>query len=277
MTTIGIGTRDISAPSVRERTMSLALAILAAYVVMAIAVFLLAERLIFQPPAASYARDDRLIYIPVAEGSSIAALYLPNDSARATIIYSHGNAEDIGHLAPFLDEMRSAGFSVLAYDYRGYGHSSATAPTVRGACEDIAAAYRYVRDSLRVPPRRIVLYGRSVGSGPATHLAAREEIGGLILEGAFVSAYRVVTRIPLFPLDRFPNLRNLAQVHVPVLVIHGMQDEVIPFVHGQRLFNAARGPKDRLWVAGAHHNDLVDVAGQAYWNALRAFGHVVAP
>jgi abhydrolase domain-containing protein 17 len=120
-----------------------------------------------------------------------------------------------------------------------------------------------------------VVHGRSVGAGPALELAARRTVGGVIVESSFVSAFRVLTRIPLLPFDRFPNLRNMREVRAPVLVIHGVRDEVIPVSHGRRLFAAAPEPKLELWVEAAGHNDLVHTAGAAYWQALREMARVV--
>jgi fermentation-respiration switch protein FrsA (DUF1100 family) len=116
-----------------------------------------------------------------------------------------------------------------------------------------------------------------VGSGPATELAARVPVGGLVLESAFVSTFRVLTKVPLLPFDRFPNLRHLRQVRCPVLVIHGTEDEVIPVSHGRRLYAIAAEPKESLWVEGAHHNDVPLVGGTRYWAALTAFTRRVAP
>ena len=84
-----------------------------------------------------------------------------------------------------------------------------------------------------------------------------------------------MTRVPLLPFDRFPNLRHIRQVHAPVLVMHGTADAVIPISHGRRLYDAASNPKQSLWVEGAGHNDLALVAGQRFWNALAEFARVV--
>jgi fermentation-respiration switch protein FrsA (DUF1100 family) len=137
------------------------------------------------------------------------------------------------------------------------------------------SVYRYAERTLGVHPSRLVLYGRSVGGGPASDLAARLPIGGLVLESTFTSAFVVMTRIPLLPFDRFPNLRHVRKVHAPVLVIHGTADEVIPVSHGRRLYDAANDPKQSLWVDGTHHNDLPLVAGPRYWTALAAFARLI--
>ncbi|HET7535955.1 MAG TPA: alpha/beta hydrolase, partial [Candidatus Didemnitutus sp.] len=118
---------------------------------------------------------------------------------------------------------------------------------------------------------RVILYGRSLGGGPATDLAAKEPVAGLVLESAFTSVFRVMTRWPLLPGDQFCNAKKLPSVKCPVLVMHGRLDEVIPFHHGETLLAAAPGKKSHLWVDGAGHNNLLAIAGDAYWQALLPF------
>jgi fermentation-respiration switch protein FrsA (DUF1100 family) len=247
-----------------------------AYAALAAFAYFLSERLIFQPPPPSY-RADRLpiTMIPGPDGASIATLYLPNPRAALTLLYAHGNAEDLGQVAPMLEELRRHGFAVLGFDYRGYGSSTGGPTTTSGAIRDMESVYQHAVHTLGVQPSRLVLYGRSVGGGPATDLAARLPAGGLVLESTFTSAFVVMTRVPLLPFDRFPNLRHVRQVHTPVLVIHGTADAVIPVSHGRRLYEAASNPKQALWVEGAGHNDLALVAGQRYWDALTAFARMV--
>lgn len=246
--------------------------VLFVYVTFALAAWLLAERAIFQPPTASYGLDGLpVVSVPVNDTDSVAVLHLPNPGARYTILYSHGNAEDLGHLAPLLVELTRAGFVVIAYDYRGYGASTRVRPTARRAIEDAEAVFDHAVRQLGVDPGHIVLYGRSVGSGPALEVAAQHPVAGVILESAFTSTYRVVTRVPVLPFDRFPNIARIRHVHRPVLIIHGTRDRIIPLAHGRRLFAAAPGPKQALWVDGAGHNDVAYVAGRRYREALEAF------
>jgi abhydrolase domain-containing protein 17 len=247
-----------------------------AYVGLAAFGYFLSDRLIFQPPAPTYrAGQLPLTMIPGADDVSLAALYLPNPGARLTILYAHGNAEDLGVVAPMLEELRRHGFAVLGFDYRGYGASSGGPTTTSGAIRDMESVYQYAVHTLGVQPSRLVLYGRSVGGGPAADLAPRLPSGGLVLESTFTSAFVVMTRVPLLPFDRFPNLRHIRQVHAPVLVMHGTADAVIPVSHGRRLYDAASSPKQALWSEGAGHNDLALVAGQRFWNALAEFARVV--
>jgi fermentation-respiration switch protein FrsA (DUF1100 family) len=245
---------------------------LCVYVLLALFALLFAERMIFQPPPSSYRNAVfSFTHVPLAATDSLAVVYLPNADSRYTILYSHGNAEDLGHVFPLLEQMRDLGFAVVAYDYRGYGESRAGPPTVRKALEDAEAAYQYATTELGVAPERLILYGSSVGSGPAVELAARHRPAGLILHSAFTSTYRVITRVPVLPFDRFQNLSRLRDVHCPVLVIHGTRDFVVPFSHGRVLFEAAREPKQSLWVEGAGHNNVVAMAGERYAHALADF------
>jgi fermentation-respiration switch protein FrsA (DUF1100 family) len=241
-----------------------------AYAGFAALLWLFAERLIFLPPGERYARDEQVLLIPRAGGGSVAALHLRNPDARYTILFSHGNAENIVQGMGFLETMRDAGFEVLAYDYSGYGLSTGR-PSERAAYEDIEAAYDYLVRSAGVPPERIILHGRSLGGAVAADLASRRPAAGLVLESTFTSAFRVARLYPFLPFDRFRTESKLARVRMPVLVIHGENDELIGFWHGQRLYDAAPGPKQRLWVRGSGHNDLSYVAGERYWAALRGF------
>ena len=248
-----------------------------AYAALATFAYFLAERLIFQPPPPSYRADQLPItMIPGPDGGSIATLYLPNPRAALTLLYAHGNAEDLGQVAPMLEALRRHGFAVLGFDYRGYGSSTGGPTTTSGAIRDMESVYQHAVHTHREQPSRLVLYGRSLGGAPAPDLAARLPAGGLVLESTFTSAFIVMTRVPLLPFDHFPNLRHVRQVHVPVLVIHGTADAVIPVSHGRRLYEAASNPKQALWVEGAGHNDLALVAGQRYWDALTAFAQMVA-
>lgn len=258
---------------------SLLLMAVLVYVGLVLLALFTADRQIFLPPASSYDEEDLpVVRVPTEDGARIAVLHLPGPESALTILHSHGNAEDLGHLLPLLERLQGAGFSVLAYDYRGYGLSTGGPPSAEGAYLDIAAVYRYATEELGIDPERIILHGRSVGSGPATHLAARRPVGGLVIESGFTSAFRVVTHVPLLPFDRFPNLRTIREVDCPVLVVHGRRDAVIPFSHGERLYRAAPGPKHLLVVDEAGHNDLPQVAGERYERAFREFAdREVAP
>jgi abhydrolase domain-containing protein 17 len=229
-----------------------------------------AERMIFLPPVTEYRDTSSTVKLRSRDGVEISAVYLANPQATHTILFSHGNAEDLGTLTPELEDMRALGFSILAYDYHGYGTSGGKA-TEKNAYEDIDAAYNYLTEALKVPPDRIIAHGRSLGGAVAIDLASRKPLGGLIVESPFVSAFRVVTGYRIFPFDKFRNVDKIKYVRCPVLIIHGRQDEVIPFWHGERMFELANEPKRNYWVDGAGHNNLKVVAGTQYAQTLLAF------
>lgn len=247
---------------------------LSTYVIVLLIAVFFSNRMIFQPQAAGYRDGDGIIKLTSSNGAKVSARYLTNPKGTFTILFSHGNAEDIGDDEMFLEGIRAAGFSVFAYDYQGYGTSEGK-PTERGAYDDVDAAYTYLVDVFHVPADRIISFGRSVGSGPATDLAVRRPVAGLILQSPFTSAFRVLTRVRLLPFDKFNNLSKIQGVHCPVLVIHGTQDSVINISHGRELFAAANDPKQALWVDGANHNDVPYFAGNRYTDSLKEFAQLV--
>jgi abhydrolase domain-containing protein 17 len=245
------------------------------YVFFAVYVYFMADRMIFLPRPSSYSDTPDILKLTTADDIQISAVYLPNQTATYTILYIHGNAEDLGDIQPRLQHLQGLGFSVFAYDYRGYGTSQGS-PSERNAYRDTDTAFTYLKEELEVPPEQIIAYGRSVGGGSAVDLAARHPLAGLILESSFNSAFRVVLPIPILPFDKFPNLDKITQVNCPVLIIHGTADETIPLSHGKRLFAAAPEPKRSFWVEGASHNDLFWVAGEQYGETLQDFAQLVA-
>lgn len=246
------------------------------YACLALFVYLFSDRIIFwgRGRESSYKDGPEILKIKTKDGVEISALYLSEPNSEFTILYSHGNAEDIGDIREVLEAFQHKGFSVLAYDYRGYGTSDGT-PSEKTAYEDAEAVYEYLTGKLGCPPERIIALGRSLGGAAAMHLACKEKLAGLILEGAFVTAFRVVTHVPIFPFDKFRNIDKIKQVKCPILIIHGRDDEIIPFWHGEKLFEAANEPKLNFWVDGAGHNDLFWVAGNRYWDAIKEFTGVI--
>lgn len=244
----------------------MALLVYGASVLMAAA---LADGLIFFPPPASYDRElSGLVRLRSADGETIAARWVETPGASIAVLFAHGNAEDIGHGAPHADRYARLGVSILAFDYPGYGLSTGRS-SEEGAYAAADAAYRWLRDERGFAPEAIIVHGRSLGAAVLVDLASREPVGGVVIESGFVSAYRVMTRFPILPMDQFTSLAKMPAVRAPVLVIHGARDEVIAPWHGRRLLEAV--PEERrssLWVERAGHNDLAAVAGEAYWRAL---------
>jgi pimeloyl-ACP methyl ester carboxylesterase len=188
----------------------------------------------------------------------------------ATLLYSHGNAEDLGQSTMLYEIWKDAGFGVMAYDYPGYGQSSGKPD--EASCERaIQAAWNHLI-ARGVPAGKIVIVGRSVGSGPATWLASRNPAAGLVLIAPFKSAFSVLCPVPLFPGDRFPNLKRIRDLRMPLLVLHGENDGVIDSSHGRQVVEESpAADKAFHLIPDAGHNDLFEVAGEEIIRVIDQF------
>jgi abhydrolase domain-containing protein 17 len=256
------------------------LTFIAALYLLIVVLALISDRLIFLPHAPGYDLDSLTAISRGAvqghrvpcEGGTLAAIYLPNPQAHFTLLYSHGNGEDIGDDLPVLEEFRRAGFAVLAYDYSGYGQSEGR-PSEPAVYRNVEAAFDFLAGTLRVPPERIIAFGHSLGASAAIHLAASRPVGGLIAQAPFLSAFRILTRVQILPWDKFNNARAIRRVHCPVLIAQGRRDEVIPMWHGERIYQLANPPKWQVWLDGAGHNDVMLVASREFIAAMQSFAH----
>ena len=199
----------------------------------------------------------------------------------AWVLDCHGNAGNISSYGRprWAAWMREQGINVFQFDYRGFGES-AGAPNETGLYRDAEAAYRYLTDSLGIAADRIVIYGHSLGSGVATHLASRVKAAGLILEGAFTAAAdRGQELYPWLPVrllstNDFDSIGRIREIAMPKLFIHATNDEVIPYAHGQRLYEAAGSPKRFLTVTGGHEHAFEEDR-ERYYAAVKAFADTV--
>ena len=238
-----------------------------------------ARNMLFLDMAPSYWIAGDFVRLPTEDGAQIAALVLPNPTARFTVLYLHGNASELGRDRPYLEELRAHGFAVLAIDYHGYGCSSGS-PSERALYADARAALKYLGDVRHVPPEHVIVYGYSLGGGPAVELAAHQRVAGLVLQSAFTSAFAVETDwgAALFaPFDLFRNRAKIARIGCPLLIFHGTYDKVVRFEQGERLYAGAREPKRAAWVTGAGHNNLRPWMGERYWEALADFSRSLGP
>ena len=242
----------------------------AGYALLAAGAHYLSLYLIFPRPPVTYVLSADYIQLTTPDGVRLAARHWPNPAAKYTALYLHGNYEDLGSIAEYLPGFIAEGHAVFAVDYRRYGRSEGT-PTEANVCADVQLAYDYLRTTLGVPSDRILIFGYSLGAGPAVELALHRPAAGLVLQGAFVSTYRVQTLVPLFPGDKFVNLSKVPRLKLPVLVIHGTADATVPFWHGRKLYAAITARKSRLYVEGGPHTGLAEFTGPPYWEAMKRF------
>lgn len=232
--------------------------------------FLAADSMIFPAPPASYQDSEEIFKLKTSDGETISAYLLEAADSENVVLFSHGNGEDIESVRPLLLQFQEKGLSVMTYDYPGYGTSSGR-PSEEGVYASAEAAFLYLVEDRGYAPGSITLYGRSLGSGPSCWLAKRYPVAGLILDGAFSSTFRVLTRVKLLPFDKFDNLAILPNIKCPVLLIHGKRDTVVPFDHALANEKILATPPETLWIEGANHNNLVESAGERYWDTVLGF------
>lgn len=254
------------------------------YGAMMLVLFLRQDGLVYYPdlPGREYEatpKDYRLPYDEVAlttsDGVRLAAWFVPADHPRGVLLYAHGNAGNISHRLDSIRLFHDLGLSVLIFDYRGYGRSAGK-PDEEGTYRDAEAAWQHLTAQRGIKPEHIVVFGESLGASVAAHLAAQHQPGALILASAFNSVPDLAADLyPLLPVRwitryRYDTRRYLQEVHAPVLIAHSREDEIIPFLHGQSLYDAAHEPKQFLELRGGH-NDLFFMNSEALAHTTEAF------
>ena len=216
------------------------------------------DRTVGPPPAGVEER-----WITTEDGERLHAWFAPGPAPGPTLIWSHGNAGNIGGRAPVLHALAARGLRVLAYDYRGYGRSTGR-PSEAGVYRDAVAAFDH-EIGRGTAPASIICFGESLGGAVSIELALRRPCAGVAVVSTFTSLADVGWRHygPLGALagNRFDSLARIARLTPPLFVAHGEHDEIVPFELGERLFAAAPGPKRFYRVPAAHHNDVLLSAG----------------
>jgi fermentation-respiration switch protein FrsA (DUF1100 family) len=269
---------------VRARSLARSLLRILVLLALASAVMLLFERhLIYFPQRAHDVTPRALgmaheeLALVAEDGVRIHGWFLPAKGSRLTLLVCHGNAGNVSHrLDRALLAQSHLGTDVLLFDYRGYGRSEGR-PDEHGTYRDARAAWQWLVAKGQAP-ERIVIFGESLGSGVALQLALEQpRARALVLESAFASvpamARAVYPFLPLWPFvrTRYDNLAKVGGLRLPLLMLHGERDDLVPFAQGRRVFDAAPEPKRFHAIPGASHNDTYVVGGEAYWQALREF------
>jgi len=222
-----------------------------------------------------YGLEYEEVFFPAEDGVRLHGWWVPKAGAPV-LVWFHGNAGNISHRLENIKLLHDlAGVQVFIFDYREYGKSQGKINR-EGTFKDAAAAYRYVAETLKTPAVEIVLFGRSLGTALATDLAVRVPCRALIIESAFTNSSDMAKLFAPFMFDWRPsipydNLGKVDKLKVPLLIIHGSDDEIIPVKMSHRLFAAARDPKELYIIPGAHHNDTYLVGGRDYFERLKSF------
>lgn len=215
----------------------------------------------WQPPPPGAGIQDQ--YLTSTDGNRIHAWWCPAKNSEHALLYCHGNAGNLSHRGSSIAKLRDIlGASVLIIDYPGYGRSTGR-PSEQGCYAAADAGYAWLTDEAKIAPRKIILYGGSLGGGVVTDVASRKEHRALVLIKTFTSlpdaASHLYWWLPapkrLLMRNQFDNLGKLRSIHRPIFIAHGTADTLIPFTQGERLFAAANEPKRFFSMPGMDHND----------------------
>lgn len=237
------------------------------------------EQLLTSP--ADIGMDYESVRIQTADKISLHAWWIPAKQERASILFLHGNAGNISYRLDTYRVLAASGLSILAVDYRGFGLSEGS-PSEAGTYEDAQASWKWMRETKGVAQDKFLLMGRSLGGGVACGVANTLQPAALILESTFTSIPDMAAKV--FPL---PGIRSLSRIgyrsidrvgslKMPKLIIHSRDDDLIPFSHGNRLFEAAAAPKTFLEISGNHADGFL-TSGARYRDGLAAFIDEVFP
>jgi hypothetical protein len=247
------------------------------YVLVVGMLYVMQRSLLYHPtatrirPAEARLPEAHEVVLTTSDGEKLVAWHVPPRGDKPVVIYFHGNADIVPWRAKRHRATIADGTGLIALNFRGYGGSTGT-PTEDGLHRDAAAAHAFAAE--RYPAQRIVLWGQSLGSGVAVRLASEKPVGKLILEAPYSSTADVAAGLlPYLPVrwlmkDQLRSDQWIGAVHVPLLIMHGALDDVIPIRFGERLFALANEPKRFIRYDKAGHNDLDDYGAG---DAARAF------
>jgi fermentation-respiration switch protein FrsA (DUF1100 family) len=249
---------------------------------------LLENWLVFRPSRASDSwvdpPDPRIEEVTAAlpDGTPVHAWWLPPAAPEAgAILFCHGNAGNLSHRGGIMLDAHRAldGLGVLVFDYPGYGKSGGS-PSERGCLAAADVYWTWLTLTAQIPPRRIVLMGKSLGGGVATDLAVRVHPRALVLVKTFTSLPAVAKGMfPILPIytfmrTQFDNQSKLAGLKTPVFIAHGTADTLVPPEHADSLYAAAHEPKMLFKMPGDDHNAPL---GESFYTELKSFLEKQAP
>ena len=215
------------------------------------------------------------VFFKASDGIKINAWWVPKNNARGTVLFSHGNADNISQNIESIKIFNSLGLNVFIYDYRGYGKSQGE-PSEKGTEKDAEAAWDYLTKIKKISGDDIIIFGRSLGGAVSAKLAEKHTPELLILESTFTSAKEVAEfHLSCMPAgivfgDTFNTLARIKKIRCPVLIIHSRDDRVIPFEHGRLLYESANSPKFFLEIQGGHNSGFKESI-TIYKNGLNKF------
>ncbi|MEJ2228745.1 MAG: alpha/beta fold hydrolase [Alphaproteobacteria bacterium] len=236
------------------------------YVAVTAFMYFFQRRLTYLPDTTRYSpAQHRLsgvteVILDTSDGEHIIAWYLPAKPGKPTLLYFHGNGGGLLTRSDRFKLFQDVGYGVFMPSYRGYSGSTGS-PSEKANIADATLAYNHLI-KLGIPPERIVLYGESLGTGVAVQTAAAHRVGALVLDSPYTSLVDVAKLSYRFLLvdtlmaDRYESKAYIGRVHVPLLIMHGERDVVVPPKFSAELFKMANEPKKRVTFPKAGHSDI---------------------
>jgi len=215
------------------------------------------------------------VYFDSADGVRLNGWFIPASRSSPTILLCHGNAGNIGHRLGIIRLFNRSNLNVFIFDYRGYGQSSGR-PSEKGTYLDARAAYDYLVSRSDIDKDKIIFYGKSLGGAVAVDLASRVNPCAVIIESAFTSTLDIARELyPFLPVRlmvtmKYDTLSKIKGLRAPKLIIHSIDDEIVPFHHGRRLFEDAAGPRQFYQMSGGH-NEAVSEAEDEFAERIDKF------
>lgn len=246
---------------------SIILTLAGIYLVILLLMYIFQNHLLFMPSSAIFQTPQQAglsaedVWIETSDGIRIHGWYFPNEESEWVVVLSHGNAGNISVRIAIAETLLNSGAAVLMYDYRGYGKSNGR-PSERGLYKDIEGVIHFLKDEFDYPEHRIVMYGRSLGGAVAAYAATRFNLGGLVLDSAFINLKRMVREVyPFVPAFlakyEFPTDHYISELqNTPVMIMHSPADEIIRFHHGEHLYDLAPEPKRFIELRGGHNDNF---------------------
>jgi uncharacterized protein len=229
----------------------------------------------------------RAWWIPASQRT--VSLPSPNEAkltSPKTLLYLNGRGSNKSFHLPRIEGLWKLGYSILMVDYRGFGESEGDVSSETQLYTDAQVAWNYLGEIRKIPPKQIIIYGESLGGSVAVDLAVkRPTTGGLILQSTFTSMAELLKRdrwLRWFPIDlllteRFDSIAKVRSLQVPVLILHGEKDSIVPSRMSQRLYDAAPEPKRLLLIPSRGHLSIYQTGEYSYLRAIEEFVAKIEP
>ena len=267
--------------SVKRLIKSSAMIITMSWIILSFMIFINQRDLVFVPTK-KYINTPELYnlsyenYILTTEdGEKINSWFIPHPNPRSTLLFLHGNGGYISTRLDSINIFHQLGLSVFIIDYRGYGDSSGL-PSEEGTYIDAETAWLFLKNKMDIDANNIIIFGRSLGGAVAIWLAQKYKPSALIVESSFTSIIDMgrsnypYLPIKLLAMIKYPSDERIASINVPKLFIHSMDDDIVPYKFGQKLFELSTPPKEFLKISGLHNNGFL-MSGDIYINGINKF------